>query len=380
MKLEKLLTVLFLTALFFAMNVLDAQAAKTLKIGVVMPLSGQLSLDGTHEANGVKLAVEDINARGGFKVSGETYKIELLVYDDQGVPKESVAAMEKLVTRDGVKMVVGAYTSSSTFAIMPIAQREKVILCSPNSAAAKLTQVGNKWFFRGGVTTPGSLKTITQWVQKLGFQTMAHVAINDDWGRGVASMSKEAQEKVGIKVLTQELYDHGTSDFYSILTKIKGLKPNAIGTGMETKALSILARQAREVCPEIPIIDIGVGADPYQMIRLAPEAVTHMHISSRGPGLDDPKIAPLVKRYRAKYNVDPMSYVLSGYDVMMIYKNAMERAGTVSDTEKIREAMTKTDYHGLIGHYYFDKNNENSLGVWIGDYKGGKVNLYPFKP
>jgi len=349
--------------------------AKTFKIGMIMPLSGQLSLDGTHEANGVKFGVEDINAQGGVNVGGEKYKLELVIYDDQGIPKETVAAMEKLVSRDRVKMVIGSYTSSSTFAIMPIAAREKVILCSPNSAAEKLTEAGNKWFFRGGTTSANAVETETKYIQKLGFKSVAQVAINDDWGRHAAKINKENMEKVGITVPAQEFYEHGATDFYSILTKIKGLKPDAIQTTMETKACSIFVRQAREVCPEVKLID-GGGVDAYLLLKLSPEAAEGMYIANRGPAVDHPKIAPLAERYRERYKIDPMSYVFSGYDVVQMYAQALERAGTVSDTEKIREAMTKTDYHGLMGHYFFNEKNNNSLGIWVGEIKGGKVYLW----
>jgi len=376
---SKLLISMMMAAALLMLSGFDVQAAKTFKIGLIMPLSGQLSSDGTHEANGVKMAVEDINAQGGIKVGGESYKIDLIVYDDQGIPKESVAAMEKLVTRDGAKMVIGAYTSSSTFAIMPIAQREKIVLCSPNSAATKLTQVGNKWFFRGGSTTEDALKTIPFYIQQLGAKSVVHVCVNDDWGRDVSTRHKIVQEKIGIKVLSQEFYDHGTSDFYSVLTKIKGLNPDAIFTGMETKACSIFVRQAKEVVPQMKIVDTG-GVDPYLLLKLVGEAgLVNVYCANRGPALEHPPIVPIAKRYREKYNMEPMSYVLSGYDVAMMFKNAVEKAGTVTDTEKIQEAMTKTNYNGLIGRYYYDKNNELSLIGWVGDFKGGKVNLWPFK-
>jgi len=189
-----LMSIAIALGILLALGTMNVQAAKTVKIGVIMPLTGQLSADGTHEANGVKMAAEDINAQGGIKIGKDTYKVELLVYDDQGIPKESVAAMEKLATRDGAKMVIGAYTSSSTFAIMPIAQREKVVLCSPNSAAAKLTEVGDKWFFRGGPTVASSAYTLSRFIKSLGIKTVVHLSINDDYGRNMAAVQKPSRK------------------------------------------------------------------------------------------------------------------------------------------------------------------------------------------
>jgi len=361
------------------MGIPDAQAAtKTFKVGVVMPLSGQLSADGIISANGVKLAAEELNAKGGVKVGGEIYKIEVLTYDDQGTPKESVAAMEKLSTRDQVKMVIGSFTSSSTFAMLPIAAREKVVLCSPVSAADKLTQVGNKWFFRGGPSNLRAPQSVPIYLKELGIKTSALLCVNDDYGRNICATQKVLQEKYGIKVLSQDYFDHGTTDFYSVLTKMKGLKPDAIVGALETKANSIFSRQAREIAPEIKLFEVG-GSDPSQILKLIPEVTPNMYFISRGPGMDYPKGLPLVKRYRERFKAEPSVFLYSGYDVMMVFAKALERAGTVTDSEKIHEAMTKTNYDGIMGHYDFDETNENNLSLWKGDYKGGKVNVYPIK-
>jgi len=367
-----------MVGVLLVMGIPDTQAAKIFKIGVVMPLTGQLSLDGIISANGVKLAAEELNAQGGVKVGEEKYIIEVLTYDDQGTPKESVASMEKLSTRDGVKMVIGSFTSTSTLSMLPIAAREKVVLCSPVSAADKLTQVGNKWFFRGGPSNLRAPQSVPIYMKELGIKTVAHLCANDDYGRIVAATQKALQEKHGIQVLSQDYFDHGTTDFYSVLTKIKGLKPDAIMGMLETKANSIFSRQAKEVAREIRLLEVG-GSDPNQIMKLIPEFTQNMYFISRGPGMDYPKAVPLVKRYREKFKAEPSVFLYSGYDVMMVFAKALERAGTVTDNEKIHEAMSKTNYDGIMGHYDFDETNENNLGLWKGDYKGGKVNVYPIK-
>ena len=372
MRLRKYLTLIIMVGVLLLMATPDVQAAKTLKIGLIMPLTGQLSLEGGHEANGVKVAVDEINAKGGMKVGGETYKIELLVYDDGGVPKESIAAMEKLATRDNVKMVIGAFTSSSTFAMMPIAAREKVIIITPNASAAKLTQVGNKWFFRGGGNVPYCVEMVVNYVKELGFKTVAGLAVNDDYGRDASSKYRAGLEKLGIKVITQEYFDHGTTDFYSVLTKIKGSKPEAILGVMEAKACSIFIRQAREICPEIAYVD-GGAADANQLVKLAGAAADGAFIFSNGPPLNHESVADFVKRYRERFKMDPMPFSFGGYDTVMVLVDSMQRAGTVTDSEKIQEAMTKSTLEGLMGTHNFDSNNESSFCYWgVGKIEGGK--------
>jgi len=375
MKHLKWSVIMMTLAILMVMGTQDVQADKIFKVGVVLPQTGQLSLEGGHETNGIKMAADEINAQGGIKVGGERYKIELLVYDDGGVPKESIAAMEKLATRDKVNMIIGAFTSSSTFAMMPIAQREKVILCSPNASAAKLTQVNNKWYFRGSSTVAGCVQTVADYAKQLGFRTIAHVAVNDDYGRDCSTQLKEKLKNVGIELTTVEYFDHGTSDFYSVLTKVKGIKPDAIQGIMETKAYSIFVRQAREICPNIPLLDAG-AADANQLIKLARESADGLYVFSFGPPLDDPQIKQFVQRYRQKYNSDPMAFTFCGYDVMMMYADALQRAGTVTDSEKIRDALNKTAYPGIMGRRNYDSNNETTLGYWgVGIIKGGKTHF-----
>jgi len=379
-KFGKLLIVAMMVGVLLSLGAPDVQADKTFKIGVIMPLSGQLSVDGANEANGAKMAAEDINAQGGIKVGGENYKVELIVYDDQAIPKESAAAMEKLATRDGVKMVIGPFTSSACLASMPIAAREKIVMSSPNASSEKLTEVGNKWFFRGGMTIKNGMSTQISFIKKLGMNPISYIAANDEWGRNSVAQFKEWHDKNNTKVISVDYFDHGTTDFYSVLTNIKGKNPKGILAMMETKVFAVFLRQAKEICPEIKIIDTA-GVMPFVFVKLVPPSISEgVYCYTLGPPLDDKSVVHLVKRFRDKYSADPSSYFFSGYDVMMMFADAVKRAGTVDDRDKIREAMTKTDYHGIMGRYNFDAKNNNSLSLWgVGQYRGGKVHVWKYK-
>ena len=143
--------VLFLGAGLIAagISVPGVSQAQTVKIGVIQPITGPIAYGGQAAANGHKLAVKDINAGGGVDVKGKKYKIELVIEDSKGVPKESMAAANKLISRDRVPLIMGDFTSSSTFASAEVCEREGIPIISPLSSSPKLTSSGLKYFFRG---------------------------------------------------------------------------------------------------------------------------------------------------------------------------------------------------------------------------------------
>ena len=140
---------LCITAVAFAFAQ-SAAAQETVKIGVVQPLTGPVAYDGTIYTNTVRMIVDDMNAKGG--VLGR--KIELVVEDGACNPAQSVNAGEKLVVRDKVVALLGAFCSTSTAAMMEVASKHKVPHITGISTAAQLTEQGNPYFFRAVATTP----------------------------------------------------------------------------------------------------------------------------------------------------------------------------------------------------------------------------------
>ncbi len=165
-------------ALFAASPVL---AQETIKIGLVQPLTGSVAYNGIADVNGSKLAVEERNKAGG--VLGK--KVELVIEDGQCKPANSINAAEKLIQKDKVVALSGAFCSSATAAIMPVAERYKMPLITGVSSKADLTEKGNKYFFRAAETDALLSRAFAKILaDDLKLKNVAYVGVNDDWGRG----------------------------------------------------------------------------------------------------------------------------------------------------------------------------------------------------
>ncbi|HYG58338.1 MAG TPA: penicillin-binding protein activator [Symbiobacteriaceae bacterium] len=352
-----------------------AAEPKVLKLGVIQPLTGAIAFGAVAAANGHKLAVEEINAKG-IKIGNDIYKIELVIEDDKATPKDTAAAAQKLIDRDKVPLIMGSFTSSSTFAAAEVADRAGIPIISPLSSSSKLTNSGLKWFFRGRVTTDNNVAAAAKFFSTgLGYKKIAMLAINDDWGRGDTTAFPAEWAKLGVEVTATEYFNNGDTNFYPLLRKIAGTSPDALFVTASTEPAAMIFKQAREVAPNLPLLTSG-GIDPAQTIKLAgAEPLEGIYFwSVDGPSNDTHKA--FEKKYKDKFGQDAISNSKSAYDVTYIVAQAFERAGT-TDPDKLREAMLKTQYKGLMGDYNFDERGESFLKMNYGLFKNGTFEILP---
>lgn len=347
-----------------------ATSQKVIKLGVVQPLTGAIAYGGQAAANGTILAAEELNAKGGIDIKGEKYKIELVIEDDKGVPKESAAAATKLISKDKVPLIIGTFTSSSSFAMAEICNREEVPMISPLSSAEKLTTSGFKYFFRGRVTTHNNAKNAANFWAEVGpNKKIAMLAINDDWGKGDLVTYPPLWEQVGTQTTAKETFDQGQTDFYPVLSKMLATKPDALFITASTEPAALIFKQARELDPKILLMTSG-GIDPVKTAELAGKAIEGVWFWSVDPPMT-PEIADFDKRYKARFNLDSMSNAKSGYDVMMLVAKALTAGGTATDSKLIRDAMSKTEYDGYAGHYNFNEGGDSFLKMSFGQFTVG---------
>ena len=345
-----------------------ASAQESVRIGVVQPMTGPVAYDGNIYVNTVKMLVDDLNAKGG--VLGK--KIELVIEDGACNPAQSVNAAEKLIVRDKVVGLLGAFCSTSTAAVMEVAKKHKVPLVTGISTAAQLTEQGNPYFFRAVATTPMLGNAFGPVLPKaVKAKRFAFLTLNDDWGRSMQASYPKAIERGGGEIVANEFFQQSDLQFLSQITKVKAANPDAIVLAANTQQAVALSKQIRELGVTVPLIGEGAwSSDSY--IKLAGPAAEGVYgLVEYVYTIKSPINEAFVKEFQAKLKENPSKFAGAAHNVLHIMVDAIGRAVT-TDPEKIRAALEKTDYNGLVGNIKFDaKHQAYGQTVYLSLVKNG---------
>src|SRR5467141_29539 len=193
------------------------QSQAPLKIGVIQPLSGPVAASGNYIRMGAEIARDWINARGG--IAGR--KVDLLIEDNKSDPKEAASAAEKLIVRDKVPVIMGAWGSSMTLAAMPKLEEYGVPMVVETSSAATITKRGNPWIFR--ISPPSEMEALglEKYLKEFGIKQADFLAVNTDWGRGSVTAFGDILKKSGATVGAVEFMDQSATDMNAQITKVK---------------------------------------------------------------------------------------------------------------------------------------------------------------
>src|SRR5213075_566785 len=208
-------TAIAATALLSA-GLVGQAGAQTIKIGVNEPLTGAFAASGTYVVNGAKIAADEINAKGGLL--GQ--KIELVIEDNKSNPTEAAAVAEKLITSDKVPVLMGAWGSSLTLAVMPKLMEYETPMVVETSSSGKITTTGNPYIFR--ISPPSAIEAAAfkGIVDKLELKKVDFLVINNDWGRGTAEDFSKMMKEKGIAVGAVETMDQGAQDMSAQLSMV----------------------------------------------------------------------------------------------------------------------------------------------------------------
>jgi branched-chain amino acid transport system substrate-binding protein len=342
----------------------QAQAQKVVKIGGLLTTSGAAAHLGKICLTGAQMAVDEINAKGGLTIGGEKVKAELINYDDKCVAKDAVSATERLLRQDKVPVILGAICSHCMLAAMEITEKEKIPIVTPIASSVKITSMGYKYVFRTWSNAAIQAETVTRFASEdLKLKTAAYIGRNDAWSRSAADEFKKRWEKRGGKLLVTEFYELGATDYYPQLTKAKNANPDLIYFCSLSEDGALAIKQAKELGIKAQIMGTDeMGND--QFYQVSGGAIEGAYIYwTEGPKKQ--KSLDYEQRYKKKYGVDSIAIDKGGYDSLNIIANALEKAGTVTDTTKIRDALAKTDYDGIRQRFSFADNGQARVEMWI---------------
>jgi branched-chain amino acid transport system substrate-binding protein len=344
-------------------------AEETVKIGAVLPMSGPVAYDGQSKNSGALVAIDEINATGG--VLGR--KIEMVVEDGACNPAQSVAAAEKLITTQKVPVIMGAFCSSSSGAVMEVAKKYKVPHVTGVSTAAHLTERGNQWFFRatdtskmlGNVFAPAIIKQAPN-------KKVAFLVVNDDWGRTVSEEYAKSLKELGAEVVATEIFDRADTDLFPYITKIKAKDPDVIVTAANTQLAASVTKQLKQMGVRSKLMGEGAFATETYLNLLGKEMAEGVYgMVEYVPTVDNSINKGFVKRYKELTGELPTKFSAAGYNNVRIIAEAIERAGA-AEPAKIRDALEKTNYTGLTGTFRFDDNHQAySFDVYLAKWENG---------
>ncbi len=345
-----------------------APEAVTVKIGSASPLTGPQAHIGLDIRNGAQLAIDDLNA-AGIEVGGKKIKFELIAEDDEANPTKATTVAQKLVDAK-VAAVVGHFNSGASIPASKIYSDAGVPQISPSSTNPKYTQQGFKTTFRVVAHDDQQGPTLARFaLSKLKAKTIAVIDDSTAYGQGLADAFEATAKAAGAKIVAREHTTDKDTDFTAILTKIKGRKPDLIMFGGIDPQAGPMVKQMTALGIKAKYIG-GDGIQTPNFIKIAGD--TGEGVMASMPGLPKEQMPggkEFVTRYKTKFNVEVELFAPMAYDAVMVFAEAMKRAGSTEPAKFLPE-LGKTDHRGIIGPIAFDNK---------GDLRNGPITVYVVK-
>jgi branched-chain amino acid transport system substrate-binding protein len=346
-----------------------------LKIGHWAPLSGSASANGKFEANGVALAVAEVNAAGGV-LKGR--KVEVVEYDDQGVPDQSVSVVRRLLDQDQVTEIVGGILSGNTIATGAITKGRAVSMVTAAKAAITAT-TNDPLFF----ALDSSLATDTAFMQsylaahpeKFACTNIFMIAEDSPYGKGDSGLYQGLWQKAGTpKIAALKTYTFQSTDFGTILTQVKNSKADCLYVNGNIGEMTALLQQINSAGIKLPIFAATSNISQPMVKDAGPSMEGIISGDVYDPTIKNAENAKFVADYKAKYGANPERQAALGYTAMKIVLAAVDKAGS-TDPAKVADQIRGTTFKTPFGPITFDQGGHSNMKPIVTTVKNGQVSV-----
>jgi len=335
-------------------------------LGAAVSLTGKYSTNGKHTQNGYNLAVKRINQMGGVKVGGKSYKFNIIYYDDESNSGRAAQLAERLIKQDGVKFMLGPYSSGLTKAIAPITEENKIPMVEANGASRSLFTKGYKYLF--AVLSPANQYlevAIDLAVEKNGGKpvNIAMAFEQDAFSQDVRLGIVDAAKRTGSKIIIDDKLPKELNDMAATLAKVKATKPDVLVVSGHSKGALTAIRQIAEMKVDVPMLAM-THCDASKLAKQHGKnseyalcaAQWHKELTYSdeffGNGIK------FDKDFNALYGYAPPYQAAESAAALLVFKDAYERANS-TDKEKVRDALAKTDMETFYGNVKFGDGGQN---------------------
>jgi branched-chain amino acid transport system substrate-binding protein len=360
-----------------------AVAAEPLVIGEINPMTGALALQGTSVHQGIALAIEEQNARGGI----EGRSITLLSRDDEGRPERALAAAEELTGRRGAVALVGGYVDSLVGPIAEVADRARVPYLATASLDERLTERGNRYFFRISSLSSYVRVTTGMILDTLKADNIAILYSHTPGAAQLARRQKETLEKAGVRVSVYEPFAPGLSDFTPFLIRIRDQGAQVLLSDTFFADHLLLVRQMAQAGITVRAFLGAFGMEFPSVIReLGPSSDglygTTAWQPEVNPGPQDTESRAFIDAYTKRFGGAPVPLSMHGYAAARALLAALgtaKRGGRPLTGEALRDALAAADVATPLGRVKFDSKGDPLFyeRVVVQIQKGRHIVVYP---
>jgi branched-chain amino acid transport system substrate-binding protein len=353
--------------------------AEDIRIGFTGPITGPAAFLGQQMKWGAELAVEQINKNGGVLGRNVSFQMQ----DSQCRPADALSAAEKLLSQDKVDVLLGDLCSGATMALMPVVEKaQKPMIVSISTLpeiTAKAGVGGNTWVFRTVPTDAMMAQVGGQKLKAANVKSIALFAEDTDYGRASIALLK-AQLGSDVQIVSEDYVKTTEADFLSILTKLRSIKPDAIGVFTLDQQGSNFMKQYAQFGLTMPL----VGRPPL-MASQVKDLITGGKFDGSWtvyPYYDQdhsPENDAFVAAFTEKAKQGPHYVAYGIYESILVAAGAITRAGT-TESEAVRNALTKTSYRGILGPIAFDANNQAHNNMMYLVVEKGKLDVRELVP
>lgn len=363
----------------------------TIVLGAAVSLTGKYSTNGKNTIDGYNLAVEMINKKGGIKVGGKTYKLEVRYYDDESTPARGAQLAERLIKQDGVKFMLGPYSSGLTKAIAPVTEKYKVPMVEGNGAARDLFNKGYKYMFAVLSTSEQylteAINLAGEMAEKNGKKrSSVRIAVaveNDPFSQDIRAGIVEDAKKHGMKIVIDDKLPPELNDMSATLSKAKVLKPDLLLLSGHDKGAALAVRQVADQRLNLPMMAL-THCDSAQIAEKFGAAAEYALCAAQwAPALTYSdalfgSAADYAELYEKTYGHAAPYQAAESSAAVQVFADAFARAGTL-DRKAVRDALAETDIMTFYGPIAFDETGKNvSKPTVLFQVQDGKyVVVYP---
>jgi branched-chain amino acid transport system substrate-binding protein len=363
-------TLLFAAGAAFAASG-AAWAQDTIVLGAAVSLTGKYSTNGKNTKDGYDLAVKMINEKGGVKVGDKTYQLEVKYYDDESTPARGTELAERLIKQDGVKFMLGPYSSGLTKAIAPVTEKFQVPMVEGNGASRSLFTSGYKYLFAVLSTSEQYLTSAIALAaehaeaqgRKPSELKLAMAFENDPFSQDVRDGVLDDAKRFGMQIVIDDKLPKDLNDMAATLTKVKAVKPDILVVSGHDKGATTAVRQIAEMKVDVPMLAI-THCDSAQIAENLGASAEYTLCASQWASTlsykDDlfGSAADYAKLFKQTFDYEPPYQAAESTAAVQVFADAFTRAGSL-DPQAVRDAIAATEMETFYGNIKFDETGKN---------------------